>query len=212
MPQSFDELDTCSALTEIARDFHRRGWMAGTAGNLSARDRQNPASFWITASGQPKGRLDKTDFLRIDLGEERVLESFHDSAKPSAETAIHRIIYQLFPDVNACLHIHSVDACLAVANCPADRTELPLPALEMIKGLDIWEERPRVTLPLFANLLDVPTIAAEIWRRFTAAPPVLPALMIHNHGTTVWGRSLQEAYNRVEIVEFFMSYIARNNH
>jgi methylthioribulose-1-phosphate dehydratase len=211
MPQSFDELNPCSALTEIARDFHRRGWMAGTAGNLSARDRQNPASFWITASGQPKGRLDKTDFLRIDLGEERVLESFHDRAKPSAETAIHRIIYQLFPDVNACLHVHSVDACLAVAHYSADSTELPLPALEMIKGLDIWEERPGVTLPLFANLLDVPTIAAEIWRRFTIAPPVLPALMIHNHGTTVWGRSLQEAYNRVEIVEFLMSYIARNH-
>jgi len=210
MPQSFDELNPCSALTEIARDFHRRGWMAGTAGNLSARDRQNPASFWITASGQPKGRLDNTDFLRIDLGEERVLESFHDSAKPSAETAIHRVIYQLFPDVNACLHVHSVDACLAVAHCSTDREELPLPAVEMIKGLDIWEERPVVTLPLFANLVDVPTIAAEIWRRFAAVPPVLPALMIHSHGTTVWGRSLQEAYNRVEIVEFLMSYIARN--
>jgi len=209
MSHSFDDLDPRTALAQIARDFHRREWMAGTAGNLSARHRQDPNSFWITASGLPKGRLDEEDFLRIDLAEDQVVERFRDGAKPSAETAIHRVIYQLFPEVNACLHVHSVDACLAVAHCPADSTELPLPPLEMIKGLDIWEERPVVALPLFPNRLDVPDIAAEIRRRFTATPPPLSALMIHGHGATVWGRSLQEAYNRVEIVEFLMSYLAR---
>lgn len=209
MSHSFDDLDPRTALAQIARDFHRREWMAGTAGNLSARHRQDPNSFWITASGLPKGRLDEEDFLRIDLAEDQVVERFRDGAKPSAETAIHRVIYQLFPEVNACLHVHSVDACLAAAHCPADSTELPLPPLEMIKGLDIWEERPVVALPLFPNRLDVPDIAAEIRRRFTATPPPLSALMIHGHGATVWGRSLQEAYNRVEIVEFLMSYLAR---
>ena len=208
MSHCFDDLDPRTALVEIARNFHRRDWMAGTAGNLSARDRQDPNSFWITASGLPKGRLDENDFLRITLGENEVLERFHPGAKPSAETAIHRVIYQLFPEANACLHVHSVDACLATAHCPAESTELPLPPLEMIKGLDIWEERPVAALPLFPNRLHVPDIAAEIQQRFTAAPPLLPALMIHGHGTTVWGRSLQEAYNRVEIVEFLMSYLA----
>jgi ribulose-5-phosphate 4-epimerase/fuculose-1-phosphate aldolase len=33
--------------------------------------------------------------------------------------------------------------------------------------------------------------------------------MIHGHGVTVWGNSLQEAYNRIEIVEFLMSYLAQ---
>jgi methylthioribulose-1-phosphate dehydratase len=165
MSQSLDDLDTRSALAEIARDFHRRGWMSGTAGNLSARDRQHPSSFWITASGLPKGRLDENDFLRINLGDETVLQGFHDKAKPSAETSIHRVIYQLFPSANACLHIHSVDACLATAHCAADSIDLRLPALEMIKGLDIWEERPAVALPLFSNLPDVPMIAAAIHKR-----------------------------------------------
>ena len=209
MSHCFDDLAPRTALVEIARDFHRRGWMAGTAGNLSARDRQAPDSFWITASGLPKGHLDEEDFLRIELDEARVVERFRDSAKPSAETAIHHVIYQLFPEAGACLHVHSVDACLAVAHCPEESTELPLPPLEMIKGLDIWEERPAVALPLFPNRPHVPDIAAEIRQRFTVSPPLLPALMIHGHGATVWGRSLQEAYNRVEIVEFLMSYLAR---
>jgi len=210
MPQPFDDLPPRTALVEIARDFHRRGWMAGSAGNLSVRDRQNPDSFWITASGLPKGRLDENDFLRIALVDNRILQRFHDEARPSAETSIHRTIYQLFPRVCACLHIHSVDACLATAHCPPDSAEMTLPALEMIKGLGLWEEPFTATLSLFANWPDVPAIAAAIQQRFAASQPTLPALMIRGHGATVWGQSLQEAYNRVEIVEFLMSYLARS--
>ncbi|MEK7321518.1 MAG: methylthioribulose 1-phosphate dehydratase [Pseudomonadota bacterium] len=210
MSRSFDDLEPCQALTEIARDFHGRGWMAGTAGNLSARDRADPASFWITASGQAKGRLDSTDFLRMALADDQVLGLGRAGIKPSAETSIHRAIYRLFPAARVCLHVHTVDASLAAARGGGTQaTDLPLPPLEMIKGLGIWEENPRVALPLFANWLDVPAIAAEIEARFTAAPPPVPALMIHQHGVTVWGASLQEAYNRVEIVEFLMSYLAR---
>lgn len=204
-----DALNPCAALVEIARDFHGRGWMAGTAGNLSARDNQNPASFWITVSGLPKGRLDKNDFLRIDITEDRVLERFNESAQPSAETAIHRAIYQLFPRVNACLHVHTVAACLATALNTTDDCELNLPPLEMLKGLGIQQELPDVSLPLFPNYSDVSSIADAIRQRFTTTPPTLPVLMILGHGITVWGESLQEAYNRVEIVEFIMSYLAQ---
>jgi len=207
--RSFDDLEPCQALAEMARDFHGRGWMAGTAGNLSARDRADPNSFWITASGQAKGRLDTGDFLRMGVADDQVLELGRPGIKPSAEVSIHRVIYQLFPAVRACLHVHTVDASLAVSRSGTDATNLPLPPLEMIKGLGIWEENPRVTLPLFTNWLDVSAIAAEIEARFRAAPPPVPALMIHHHGVTAWGESLQEAYNRVEIVEFLMSYLAR---
>ena len=116
MSLSLDKLDPRTALVEIARDFHSRGWMAGTAGNISARDPLHPASFWITATGLAKGRLSEDDFLRIDIAEDRIVERFHDDAKPSAETSIHRVIYQLFPQSNACLHVHSVEACLATAH------------------------------------------------------------------------------------------------
>jgi len=209
MSRTLDTLDPRTVLAEMARDFHARGWMAGTAGNLSARDPHQASTFWITASGLAKGRLDSDDFLRIDLAEDRVVERFNDSAKPSAETSIHHVIYRLFPQAQACLHVHSVAACLATAQCAADCSELPLPPLEMLKGLGIGEQRPVVTLPLFPNHLHVPAIAAEIRQRFTATPPMLPALMILGHGVTVWGNSLQEAYNRIEIIEFLMSYLAR---
>ncbi len=208
MPMLLDQLPVRTALVEIARDFHARGWMAGTAGNLSARDEDN--TFWITASGRPKGRLQETDFLLINLTDGAVIERTCSHDKPSAETAIHGAIYRCFPTARAVLHVHSVDACLAAAQAPLAATALALPPLEMVKGLDVWEQEPRAELPLFENHFEVGKIAAAIAERFETVIPAVPALMVRGHGVTVWGDTLQEAYNRVEVVEFIMSYRARS--
>ena len=79
----------------------------------------------------------------------------------------------------------------------------------MVKGLDIWEQKPKADLPLFENTLDVARIAEEIGRRFRKAPPAVSALLVRAHGATVWGRGLQEAYNRFEVLEFILGYMAR---
>jgi methylthioribulose-1-phosphate dehydratase len=207
MAFELDRLPIRAALVEIAGDFHARGWMAGTAGNLSARD--DETHFWITASGRPKGCLEESDFLllRIDSGE--IAEQAAADNKPSAEASIHRAIYGLFPDARACLHVHSVDACRAANIAKSDAKTLRLPPLEMIKGFDIWEQNPKVDLPLFKNHADVWQIASEIQARFSKKKPGISALMVRNHGLTVWGASLQQAYNRVETIEFIMSYMAR---
>jgi methylthioribulose-1-phosphate dehydratase len=204
-----NQMPTRKALSEVAHDFHGRGWMAGTAGNLSARSASRPDCFWITASGLPKGQLEPSDLILVDSESDEVMQRFKDSAKPSAEVAIHRCIYGLFPEARACFHVHTVEACLAAGRVSADADSLPLPALEMLKGLGLWDQKPQASLALFDNLLDVPQIAAQIQQRFQAQPPQIPALMIRDHGVTVWGASLQQAYNRIEIVEFLMSYLAR---
>ncbi len=210
MTEPLDHERKLSDLVDVARDFHARGWMVGTAGNLSVRVRETGEdTFWITASGLPKGRLKTTDFLRVRVKDAFIVEQLDVSARSSAETAIHQVIYRHFPDAMACLHVHTVDACLACAGLSLNATDLPLPALEMIKGLGVWQQNPAVSLPLFENTLDVANIAAAIDWRFKGTPPMVSALMIRGHGVTVWGDTVQEAYNRVEIVEFLMSYLAR---
>ena len=210
MAKFFDELESRVALAAIAREFYQRGWMPGTAGNLSARaDDSAQPGFWITASGMPKGQLDASDFLLVGVRDDAVIERLRPAHKPSAETSIHRAIYRTFPQARACLHVHSVDACLAVSRVPAAMTMLRLPPLEVIKCFDLWEENPQIDLPVFTNWLDVPRIARDIEQRFAVTPPRLAALLIRDHGVTVWGESLQQAFNRVEVIEFIMSYIAR---
>lgn len=207
MAQTLDDMTERAALVEIARDFHARGWLAGTAGNLSAR--ADEAHFWITASGLPKGRIDESDFLLARAADAAVVERGRPGQSPSAETAIHAALYQMFPAVRSCLHGHTVAACLATARASAKATALRLPPLEMTKGFDIWEHRPRAELALFANHLDVGRIAREVRARFTKSPPQVSALLVRDHGPTVWGGSIQEAYNRFEVLDFLLNYLAR---
>jgi len=206
LAESLDDAHPRAALVAIARDFHARGWMAGTAGNLSAREDDN--HFWITASGKPKGRLDERDFLLVRAADGNVVERLRAEDKPSAETSIHAALYRLFPEARACLHGHIVEAVVAADRAKKGASSLRLPAIEMLKGFDIWQQNPKVDLPLFENILDVAKIASEIEKRFRKKAPPLTALMVRAHGPTVWGKSLQEAYNRFEILEFLLRYAA----
>ena len=196
-----------AALVEIARDFHARGFMWGTAGNLSVR--ADDDHFWITASSLPKGRLADDDFLLIRAKDYAVIEQARPGLKPSAETAIHGTIYRQVPNAGAILHGHSVAACRATERVKKGARALRLPALEMLKGFDIWQQNAKVDLPVFDNHLDVERIAKAIEARLRKTQPAMTALMVRAHGPTVWGQSPQQAYDRFECLEFIFRYLAR---
>ncbi len=193
--------DLRSDLIAAARHFYDRGWMLGTAGNLSAR--LPDGSFWITASGRPKGQLTQADFIRMNL-DGGIVEQQSPDSRPSAETSIHLAVYNCFPDAKACYHVHSIEANLVSRLVAGDA--VPLPAIEMLKGLGVWEENPQVSMPLFPNYLEVPKIAKEICEYFAVCAPSVPALLIRDHGITVWADSTAAAYNYVEIVEYIFRY------
>lgn len=195
------QYDPRPSLMDAASHFYSQGWMVGTAGNLSVK--MPDGSFWITASGMSKGALRHESFVRV-YPDGYVFQAAPEF-KPSAETSIHQAIYSLFADAQACYHVHSVEANLVSNFTEAD--EILLPALEMLKGLGLWEENPNCTMPLFANHFHVPQIAADIKQRFQDNPPQIPALLIRNHGVTVWGNSLEVTRNRIEIAEYIFRYM-----
>lgn len=195
-------IDPRPTLIAAAGQFYQLGWMVGTAGNLSAR--MPDGSFWITASGRSKGQLSTDDFIRI-APDGTVLEQPLPDIRPSAETSIHQVIYSLFPEAQACYHVHSIEANLVSGLTDGDA--LPLPPLEMLKGLGIWEENPNVAMPVFANHFEVPRIARDIQERFQAELPPMNALLIRNHGVTVWASSQEEARNYLELSEYIFRYM-----
>ena len=192
--------DPRNLLADVARLFYERGWMAGTAGNLSLR--RPDGSFWITASGKIKGS--REDFLRLAPGGE-VLERGRPEARPSAETSLHDAIYRLVPEARACFHIHSIAGNVAARLVDGD--SLRLPPLEMIKGFGIWEEEPMVPLAIFPNHLHVPRIAEELAARFATEPPRVPGFLIRDHGLTAWGRDADAALNHVELFEYLFGFL-----
>jgi methylthioribulose-1-phosphate dehydratase len=195
--------DPREALIEAARLFYGRGWMMGTAGNLSLR--LADGTFWITASGKLKGRLGREDFLRVAPGGE-VLERGRPGDRPSAETSLHDAVYALFPEARACYHVHSIPGNVAARLTAGDT--LQLPPLEMLKGLGIWDEDPRVSLAVFPNHAHVPRIAEEMTARFRKDPPRVPGFLIRDHGLTTWGATPDAALNHVELFEYLFGYMA----
>ncbi|MGC8528709.1 MAG: methylthioribulose 1-phosphate dehydratase [Leptospirillia bacterium] len=181
------------ALASLSRHLYRKGWMEGTGGNLSIR---REGHILITPSGAHKGRIRGGDILELD-GEGRPSET--ERRRPSAETAIHRVLYKLFPQAGAVIHVHTPDAILA-SLCGTNH--LDLPPLEVLKGLGcpLPEEAPPI--PIFENDPSVDRIAERIESRLRDTPSPLPALLIRYHGTTVWGETLDDALRHIELVEF----------
>lgn len=193
--------DLVLELISTAKYFYQQGWMVGTAGNLSVR--LPDGSIWITASGRSKGELLPTDFIQINS--DGMVERSPTGLKPSAETAIHQIIYTLFPEASACYHVHSVEANLVSRFVKED--SLLLPPLEMLKGLGVWQQEPDCAIAIFANHEKTSAIASDIKQRFSATPPQIPALLIRNHGVTVWASSPTAARNYIELMEYIFRYM-----
>lgn len=191
--------DPRQALADLGRGFYQRGWMLGTAGNLSAR--LPDGTLWVTASGVDKGALTVQDFVRVTVAGETI--EAPPGKRPSAETCLHQAVYGWDDAQRACLHVHTVAANLVTRIWPGD---VPLPPIEMIKGLGVWDEEPRLSAQVFANPAHVPAIGQAVADRFANDPPEVPMYLVRDHGITVWGRTLREAANRVECAVYVLDY------
>ncbi len=186
--------------------------MFATAGNLSVRDPSESGVFWITASGKHKGELGSNDFLPIHVSNGSVQKDI-DGLKPSAETSIHQSIYSCNPNAHAALHVHTLESNLLDFGLKPDEPvkEVGIPPIEIIKAFGIWDERPKLTMPVFYNFGSVPKIANEIKTYFqTKGLPKVPFLLIEGHGPTVWGDSIMAANRHLEAVSFLFQVMTRS--
>lgn len=181
----------------FARRLYERGWMPGTAGNLSVR--QPDGTVLITASGRPKGELTEGDMVAVDA--ETGTASRPGPLRASAETTIHCAVYRT-TDAQAVIHVHAPYATAVAARLghPSQPRSLPVQRFELLKGLGLADPSHAV-LPIFPNWPEVPRIAADVAEHLAATPQAPPALLITDHGITTWGRDLAQARDRLECLE-----------
>ena len=179
-----------SPLISAAESFYRFGWLLGTSGNLSRR--VDDDTFVISASGRDKGALTEADFLTVNLDGEVL--SAGDGDRPSAETAIHRVIYQRLPAVGAVYHVHDPYAAL-VSRRDGPEKKTTFLRWEMIKGLDIWD-RDGASIEIFPNHRKVDQIARDIEARIEGLE--VPGVCIEGHGVYAWGTTPEAAKRHVE--------------
>jgi methylthioribose-1-phosphate isomerase/methylthioribulose-1-phosphate dehydratase len=202
MTTVIEETGTGLSLAELSGQLYARGWMEGTAGNISVRLPDRDTAL-ITASGMSKGTLTWRDMVAVRVADaERVRP---DAPRPSAETTIHAALYRSFPDCNAVVHAHPPYATTVATLAERDGTDAVLfRGLELIKGLGVADPSI-VAVPVFHNWPNVSRIAAEVASRLgleaAAGAAVAPVLLLGGHGATTWGPTLEAARNRMECLE-----------
>jgi methylthioribulose-1-phosphate dehydratase len=203
MSDSFTQI--ASSLAAIARDFHARGWLTGTSGNLSAVMDREPLSLVMSPSGVDKGELKPAQLLLIDENARVVSDHL---AKPSDESPLHiRIVKER--GAGAVLHTHSIWNTLLSDHYFAGGG-VAIEGYEMLKGLHgVSSHEHREWLPIIENSQDMLALADNIsdtLRKHKEAH----GFLLRRHGLYSWGNDLPQAKRQVEILEFLLETLGRS--
>jgi methylthioribulose-1-phosphate dehydratase len=197
--------DQVEGLRRAGYIFWRRGWSLGTSSNYSVVVERDPLMLLVTASGKDKGQLRGDDFVLVgSKGEPTLL----DQPKSSAETLLHCVAANLFPDVGSVLHTHSTWSTLLSQRFAAQGGIL-FEGFEMLKGLSgVRSHEHREWLPIFDNTQDIPSLAKSV-AAMHEEKGIAHGYLIKGHGLYTWGRDLDEALRHIEIWEFLLECLGR---
>ncbi|WP_029684915.1 methylthioribulose 1-phosphate dehydratase [Tatumella saanichensis] len=184
-------------LAEVVTACHwigNKGWAPATGGNMSIR--QDEQWCWLSESGRDKGSLTTEDFLQVNI---ETLEA-PSGRTPSAETGLHTLIYRLFPQANAVLHVHTANATVLSRLETGD--QLLLSGYEMQKALSGQQSHlDTVPIAIFDNDQDIAALSERIFAT-AQQQPLHYGFLLRGHGLTCWGKDVSEARRHLEGLEF----------
>ncbi|MES2662133.1 MAG: methylthioribulose 1-phosphate dehydratase [Pseudomonadota bacterium] len=193
---SLQDLITCCTR------LYNQGQCPGTSGNFSIRSASD--RMLITVSGRHKGRLENKDFMEVNF-EDCIYHRHNENDSPSAETALHQMLYQRFPDVGTVLHTHSVMTTV-LSRYFAKHGYIAVDNYELLKIFGLKSHEESVKLPIVENSQDMADILgslAPIDKDITKAC----AYLIAGHGLYVWGPTVAMAEYRLEAWDFLLNCI-----
>ena len=166
-------------LTDVCRRLYQRGLTVSAGGNMSVR--LNDDEILITPSGRNKGLLEEGDMIVVDMEGKPLTEG-----KPSIETFMHLALYKKNPATNAVIHCHPLN-CIALTMKGKMKTDLTP------EGVILLGNVPMVGYytPGTQELVDA-----------VAAHADSKAILMARHGAVTQGKDLQDAYDRMEELEF----------
>lgn len=180
------------AVADFGRRLYEQQMIAGTDGNLSVR--LDDDRILVTPSGLPKGRLSPEDMVVVDINGKH-LQGSHQA---SAELAMHLLVYQRRSEVNACIHAHPPHAtAFAVAGIGLESDVLP----EVVVTVG------KIPLTDYAG-----PGTDEVPKSIEPHVDTCNAFLLRNHGLLTIGRSLEEAFNRHEVLEHYARIVLLARH
>lgn len=176
-------LDEKKKIIELGKRLVDERLTRGTGGNLSYFDHASGIMI-ITPSGIDYHQTKVEDLVIMDID----LNVIEGERKPSSEYQMHLELYKRRPEFNAMIHTHSTFATtLSVLNKPLLAVDY-LVAMGGGKDVRIAEYASFGTIQLANNALKAMTDRN--------------AVLLANHGINVASTDLEDAFSKLEILEF----------
>jgi len=171
-------------IIEIGKKLYDKGYSVGISGNISYKADN---VIYITATCTCFGELDSSKIVKIDIDGEKL---DINEPKPSSEKTMHVEIYKKRPEVSSIVHAHPVfSTTLAAMGKKEFPSLLAEPVVMFGKSLKV--------APYHTPSTD--ELAIEVANYFQKSDAVFMA----NHGAVVCGNSIEDAFYKLETLEFY---------
>ena len=178
------------------RAYNQKGWSPATSTNYSFRTIMDDEIIYVSRSGVDKSLFLVSDFITVDRIGNPIGKDVE--AVPSAETLIHCILYDLFPETGVILHSHSVYPVLISQKF---ENNVDFEGYEIQKGFSGQTTHDsKISIPIFDNTQDMDefsTLLIENKQRL-----LNHSFIMRKHGTYAWGKTLFEAKRHLETLEY----------
>ena len=190
----FEELKkiVCDANIEL----HAHGLAPFTWGNVSQVDRA-AGVFAIKPSGVPYSELTSEKVVIVSLEDGKVVDGNYN---PSSDTPTHYILYKEFPELNAVVHTHSVNAssfAQAGRSIPAYGTthaDFSYTAVPCTRALDEQEVKGEYEL-------NTGKVIAAHFKENDLDIASTPAVLVRSHAPFVFGKNASDAVHNAAVLE-----------
>ena len=168
-------------MVDIGRRLHDKGLVAASDGNLSART--DAGHLLITGSGTYLGELTPDQIVRVTTDGRLVA----GSRKPSSEMPLHLAVYRTRPDVQAVVHAHPpITTAFSFAGVSIAQCVIP----EVVLTLGTIPTAPYATPGSDEGPFAIAGLIGDH-----------DAIILERHGSVTVGKSLKDAYYKLEKVE-----------
>jgi len=176
--------DAAQQILEIGRRMYQKNFVAANDGNISCKIDED--IILTTPNGVSKGFMTEDMLVKVRLNG-TVLSS--GSWKPSSEVKMHLRLYNENPNIMGVTHAHPpVSTSFSIAGICLDQAIYSEALINLGVVPCVHYETP--------GSQGIPDSIAPYCRDYNA-------LLLSNHGALTWGRTLMEAFFRLEALEHY---------
>lgn len=170
-------------IIDIGKRMFSKNFVAANDGNISCRVAED--LIWCTPTGVSKGFITEDMLVKID----RSGKVLSGNLRPSSEIMMHLRVYQENPEVMGVTHAHPpISTAFSIAGIALDQAIYP----EALVNLGTVPVAHYAT----PGTLEVPESIAPYCKNYNA-------VLLANHGALTWGKTLMDAWYRMEALEHY---------